>query len=251
MASVGTAAAAPTTLFSQANAGDTTLHVNSTSGFTVGDPVAVGSEKTTVTAVGTQARTTTLAAAASGGDTNVKLANVTGLAVGDTLNVDTGGTPQAVTISNVGTAATSTTLSSASVTNAAEPVPTYTGANWMWNQPPTGTVATGTILVRRDFTLTPAQLAVVSGAAVRVSVDDQHTTYFNGTQISASTVSNGCSSPSSRRTSPACSRSTTSWRSPRTTCPAKAASPRRSRSTSRPPPGCRRSSSRASPTGRG
>ncbi len=47
----------------------------------------------------------TLAAAASAGDTTVKVASITGMAAGRTMRVDSGGTPETVTISSVGTAA--------------------------------------------------------------------------------------------------------------------------------------------------
>jgi hypothetical protein len=98
---VGTAATAATQLDAPARAGDTTVHVANAAGFTVGQPIAVGTganysadersggfEEATVTSVGTQARDTDLAASASAGDTNIKVASVTGLNPGDTVVLD-------------------------------------------------------------------------------------------------------------------------------------------------------------------
>jgi beta-galactosidase GanA len=111
---VGTAAAAPTTLFTPttgaltASAGATSIPVTSTTGFTVGQPVAIDTgssfEQATVTAVGTQGRNTTLAAAATAGATNVTVGSVTGLTAGDTLIIDTGSAQESDTITSVGTA---------------------------------------------------------------------------------------------------------------------------------------------------
>ena len=110
---VGTAASAPTTLFTPAtgaltvNAGATNVPVTSTTGFTVGQPVAIdtgaGLEQRTVTAVGTQGRNTTLAAAATAGATNIKVASVTGLTANDSLVIDTGSGQESDTITSVGT----------------------------------------------------------------------------------------------------------------------------------------------------
>jgi beta-glucosidase len=47
----------------------------------------------------------TLAASASAGDTTIKVSAITGMAAGRTMRVDSGGTPETVTISSVGTAA--------------------------------------------------------------------------------------------------------------------------------------------------
>jgi alpha-L-rhamnosidase len=54
-----------------------------------------------------------LFAAASAGDTNVKVASITGMAAGDTLRIDTGGTTESVTVTNVGTQATGITFTPA------------------------------------------------------------------------------------------------------------------------------------------
>ena len=107
--SVGTAAGAATTLFSDAAAGDTNVKVGSTSGFAVGQPMLIDTggavESPTVTAIGTAGSATTLAAPVAAGDTNVKLASISNLAAGDTLTVDTGASRETATVDSVGTAA--------------------------------------------------------------------------------------------------------------------------------------------------
>ena len=72
--------------------------------FVVGGTVKVDDETATIAAVGTQSRSTTLFAPAAAGDTNIKVASTTGIAAGDTLRIDTAGTTESVTVTNVGTA---------------------------------------------------------------------------------------------------------------------------------------------------
>jgi hypothetical protein len=108
--SVGTAAGAPTTLFSPAAAGDTTVKVPSTTGFTVGNKVLVDTggnsyETPTITSVGSAGTQTALADATSPGATNLKVASTSNLAAGDALTVDTGTGSENATVAAVGTAA--------------------------------------------------------------------------------------------------------------------------------------------------
>jgi alpha-L-rhamnosidase len=103
-----------TTLTLPAAAGDTNLKVGGVNNFVVGDTLRIGPDTTTITAVGTQARSTTLFAAAAAGATNVKVAATTGLANGDALRVD----GENVTITNVGTQGRNTTLSAAAAAGA-------------------------------------------------------------------------------------------------------------------------------------
>ncbi len=189
---VGTAAGTPTTLSSAAAAGATNVKVNSVAGFAAGQRLVVeagaDAESATVSSVGSAATATSLASAASAGDTNVKLAGVAGLAAGDTLNIES----EPVLVANVGTAATTTSLAAGTTTVAGLPVPSYTGAHWVWNVPGAATTApVGTIFVRRDFNLTADQLANLNSAAFRINVDDGYYAYVNGTLVSSSTVANG------------------------------------------------------------
>jgi hypothetical protein len=63
-------------------------------------------------------RDTTLFSPASAGDTNVKVASTTGIAVGDIMRIDTGGTTESVTVTNVGTQGRNTTLAAAAAAGA-------------------------------------------------------------------------------------------------------------------------------------
>ena len=188
ISAVGSAAGAPTTLSTPVAAGATNVKVASVAGFAAGQKLLLEDETATVSNVGTPSRSTSLASTAAAGDTNVKLASVAGLAAGDTLNVES----EPVTISDVGTAATNTTLASGTTTVAGLPVPSYTGAHWVWNTPgAASSAAVGTIFVRRDFDLTAGQLANLSTAALRINVDDGYYAYVNGTLVSSSNVANG------------------------------------------------------------
>ncbi len=115
VAAVGTPAGAPASLYSAARGGTTTVHVGSTSGFKVGQPIVVGTgpatEVRTVAAVGTAASAaTTIITDAAAGDTNLPVASVSGLAVGDRLVIDDGSNAETTTIIGIGTpAGTATT----------------------------------------------------------------------------------------------------------------------------------------------
>ncbi|MFB3778172.1 MAG: arabinofuranosidase catalytic domain-containing protein [Bryobacteraceae bacterium] len=114
--SVGTAAAAMTTVFIPVSAGPwltvpagaTNLPVTSAAGFEVGQKIGIdiggNYEVATVTAVGNAATQTTLAAAAAAGATNIKVAAIANLAVGDTLTLDTGARKEQVRVKNIGSA---------------------------------------------------------------------------------------------------------------------------------------------------
>ena len=189
---VGSAAGTPTTLSSPLAVGAANVKVNSVAGFAAGQRLVIDTgtdaESATVSSVGSSATETSLASTASAGDTNVKLASVDGLAAGDTLNVGS----EPVTIADIGTAATNTRLSSGTTTIAGLPVPSYTGAHWVWNTPGAATTAAvGTIFVRRDFNLTSGQLDNLNSAAFRINVDDGYYAYVNGTLVSSSNVANG------------------------------------------------------------
>jgi non-reducing end alpha-L-arabinofuranosidase len=113
---VGTAAAAMTTVFAPVSTGpwltvpvgSTNVPVTNATGFSVGQKIGIDIgghyELATVTAVGKAATQTTLAAAAPAGATNVKLAATSDLTVGDTLTVGTGGRKGLVKVTGVGTA---------------------------------------------------------------------------------------------------------------------------------------------------
>jgi hypothetical protein len=94
------------TLSVGAAAGDTNIKVGSVANFVIGGELEVEDEKATITAVGTQSRSTTLLAPAGAGDTNIKVASTTGIAAGDTMRIDTGGTTESVTATNVGSPGT-------------------------------------------------------------------------------------------------------------------------------------------------
>jgi hypothetical protein len=185
-----------TTLASAASPGATNVSVNSVTGFDVGGPLTIDSgasaESATITAVGTPATSLNLFAGASPGDTNVKVTSVANLTAGSAVTIDPGPSQDKATISSVGTAGVNSTLTAGTVTTPGLPVPTYTGASFLWNVPGFDSSApTGTILVRRDFNLTAAQLADITDAVLRVNVDDQYTAFVNGTQVASSTVANG------------------------------------------------------------
>jgi hypothetical protein len=103
----------PTTGALTVSAGATNIPVTATTGFTVGQPLGVGTgasfEQPTVTAVGTQGRNTTLSAASLVGATNIKVASVTGLTAGDKVIIDTGSNQETDTITTVGTSGVSGT----------------------------------------------------------------------------------------------------------------------------------------------
>jgi hypothetical protein len=115
IASVGTAAAAMTTVFIPVSTGpwitlpvaSSNLPVTNATGFVVGQKIGIdiggNYELATVTAVGKPATQTTLSAAAVAGATNIKVAANANMTVGDTLTLDTGGRKEIVKVANIGT----------------------------------------------------------------------------------------------------------------------------------------------------
>lgn len=185
-----------TTLAAPAAAGATNVSVNSVTGFNAGAPLTIDSgtsqESATITAVGTPAASLKLYSAASPGEENVKVTSVANLTTGSPITIDPGPHQEQVTITSVGTAGTNSTLTAATVTSAGLPVPSYTGASFLWNAPGfTSSAPAGTIFVRRDFTLSATQLANMTDAVLRINVDDQHAVFVNGVQVAASTIANG------------------------------------------------------------
>ena len=88
-------------------AGSTNVPVTSTSGFKVGQKMAIGYghtfETATVTAVGTPGTQARLAAAASAGATNIKVTSTSNITAGDTIRLDIGARTETVTVASVGT----------------------------------------------------------------------------------------------------------------------------------------------------
>jgi hypothetical protein len=88
-------------------AGSTNVPVTSTSGFTVGQKLAMGYgatlETATVTAVGKPGTQARLAAAAPAGATNIKVTSTSNITAGDTIRLDIGPKTENVTVASVGT----------------------------------------------------------------------------------------------------------------------------------------------------
>jgi hypothetical protein len=88
-------------------AGSTSVPVTSTSGFTVGQKLAIGYghmlETATVTAVGTPGTQARLAAAAPAGATNIKVTSTNNITAGNTIRLDIGPKTETVTVASVGT----------------------------------------------------------------------------------------------------------------------------------------------------
>jgi hypothetical protein len=88
-------------------AGSTNVPVTTTSGFSVGQKMAIGFgralETATVTAVGTPGTQDYLAAAAVAGTTNIKVTSVSNVSAGDTIRLDIGARTERVTVLSVGT----------------------------------------------------------------------------------------------------------------------------------------------------
>ncbi len=118
IASLGTAASGNTTLWQPlpegpvitVPAGSTTVPVASTSGFTVGQKLLLGSgadlEVATVTAVGKPGTQARLSAAAPAGATNIKVTSTTNITAGDRIRLDInspGHGAESVTVATVGT----------------------------------------------------------------------------------------------------------------------------------------------------
>jgi hypothetical protein len=91
-------------------AGSTNVPVTSTSGFTVGQKLAIGFgdtfETATVTAVGKPGTQARLAAAAAVDATNIKVTSTTNITEGDTIRLDIGSRIEKVTVASVGTSGT-------------------------------------------------------------------------------------------------------------------------------------------------
>ncbi|HEY2267016.1 MAG TPA: arabinofuranosidase catalytic domain-containing protein, partial [Streptosporangiaceae bacterium] len=89
-------------------AGSTNVPVTSTSGFTVGQKLAIGYGRTletaTVTAVGTPGTQARLAAAAPVGSANLKVTSTANISAGDKIRLDIGQNTETVTVASVGTA---------------------------------------------------------------------------------------------------------------------------------------------------
>ncbi|MDT5131451.1 MAG: hypothetical protein QOE41_762, partial [Mycobacterium sp.] len=88
-------------------AGSTNVPVTSTSGFKVGQKLAIGYghtfETATVTAVGTPGTQARLAAAASAGATSIKVTSTSNITAGDTIRLDIGQNTETITVASVGT----------------------------------------------------------------------------------------------------------------------------------------------------
>jgi PKD domain-containing protein len=94
-------------------AGDTTIHVTSTTNLPVGATIALdeaNTENPVVASVGTATVNTSLSAPTAAGDTKIYVASINGLAVGDNLSIDLGNV-ETSSIAAIGTAQkTATTL---------------------------------------------------------------------------------------------------------------------------------------------
>ena len=113
--SVGTAAAAMTTVFIPVSTGpwirvpggSTNLPVTNATGFEVGQKIGIDAggnyELATVTAAGKAATQTILSAAATAGAINIKVAANSNMTAGDTLTVGTGARKESVKIASTGT----------------------------------------------------------------------------------------------------------------------------------------------------
>jgi hypothetical protein len=88
-------------------AGSTNVPVTSTSGFKVGQTLAIGYghrlETVTVTAVGKPGTQARLAAAAAAGATSIKVTSTANITAGDTIRLDIGSNTENVTVASVGT----------------------------------------------------------------------------------------------------------------------------------------------------
>ena len=113
IASVGTAAAAMTTVFIPVSTepwlefptGSTNLPVASVDGFEVGQKIGIDLgghyELASVTSVGKAGTQTTLSEAVTAGATNIKVAANANMTVGDTLTIGTGGRKELVTVRRI------------------------------------------------------------------------------------------------------------------------------------------------------
>ena len=131
----------------------------------------------------------TLTEAAPAGATNVMPSSTANYHLGGTVNIDTGDGGDRLesrVITNIGTAPT--TVAAPNVVGGTV-APTLVGANWIWNSAGANTSTPGTpIVVRKTFQV--ADPAALTSAVLRVNADDGHTTWVNGTQVSATPGAN-------------------------------------------------------------
>lgn len=109
-------------LVAPARAGDTVIHVSSTTGFAAGQKIKIGGETRTVKSVGTAAAplTTVFIPVSTGpwltfpaGSANLPVTNAAGFEIGQKVGIDIGGDYEVVTVTGAGKAATQTTLAAA------------------------------------------------------------------------------------------------------------------------------------------
>jgi hypothetical protein len=188
---VGTAAGAPTTLVYPAAIGDTNVKVASVAGFAAGQRVLLDAggniEVLTAVDVGTPATTTRLFSGAAAGDGTVYVTNVSGLTVGAEIDVDPGPNQDHVTITTVGTAGVNTTVAAANTTSGL-PVPSVSGANWIWSTATGTSNAIGPAYLRKHFSVAdPTQVTI---APLRVNGDDSAVIYVNGVSLGQTSTGN-------------------------------------------------------------
>ena len=109
-----------TGLATPSSEGDTTINVMSTAGFEVGQKIDIDGETRTIANIGTpaSAMTTLFIPVSTGpfltfpaGTTNLPVTNAAGFEVGQKIGIDIGGNYEVATVTEVGKAATQTTLS--------------------------------------------------------------------------------------------------------------------------------------------
>jgi hypothetical protein len=114
-------------LAAPASAGATTINVRSTTGFETGQQIDIDGESRKIMSVGTAATamTTVFEPVSTGpwmtipaGATNLPVTNAAGFEVGQKIGIDIGGNYELATVTEVGKAATQTTLSAAAVAGA-------------------------------------------------------------------------------------------------------------------------------------
>lgn len=106
-------------LIAPAHAGENTINVTSTTGFTVGQEISIGNETHKIASIGTAASpmTTIFVPVSTGpwitvpaGSTNIPVTDVTGFTVGQKIGIDMGGNYEVATVTAVGMASTQTNL---------------------------------------------------------------------------------------------------------------------------------------------
>jgi hypothetical protein len=157
ISAVGTAAGAPTSVVYPASVGATNVKVGSVAGFAAGQRLILdtgaGLEVRTVSVVGTAATTAQTFTPAAAGATTVMVTSVNGLTVGADVDIDPGPNQDHVTLTSVGTAGTNSTVAAQNITSGL-PIPSLTGANWIWNVPNANTsTPAGTVYLRKTLTV--------------------------------------------------------------------------------------------------